>query len=216
MNLKKLTVVAGALAFAGYASAATVLDTDGDDSVSDVDITKSLVSNGSGTGAPATPFTFDASILGECACLEIDLTGQDLGAGSIHTLGAQLSVTLTNNMSKPWINVELNIQPQCGTDSPDTDGLSFDQGNPGRSILANVPHTYTVDELAHRDFIRYDFTAGAIGVGESVTLTFPVASGANAPEIDPFYIKIVPNVPEPSSIALMGLGFIGFFTRRRR
>ena len=171
--------------------------------------------------APAAGFT----IVFEDHTNDPELDPQGFGFND-RNFAWQVTKLIVNNSDVEWVNYDNELKVPDGSggfmSSSNVDGTSFDQGNPSRIISSTAFSTLFVDELADRDFLR--FQNGLIGFGGGDTQTFPVVS----PLIDRIRLVQTPNfqnegpgpqpgvIPEQTSLWLMGLGGLSLGLRPRR
>jgi hypothetical protein len=137
-------------------------------------------------------------------------------SGSFHTTGKWIRKTILNDTLTVWTSFELELQEVLGTPSGPGDGLSFADDDPLRLTFSSDQFaTYTRIDTT-RDYLN--FHAGTVNPGESVTFNFIITD--NSP-ISPIYLLQTPNIvdiPEPSTMLLLGAGLItavGLGRRRR-
>lgn len=82
-----------------------------------------------------------------------------------------------------------------------------------QTSIALVDNMQNVDGGVGQFAIGY-FTA----TDDTQTINFEGTNGSNDPMINAFQLRAVAAIPEPSSVSMLALGFLGtgFFTRRRR
>jgi hypothetical protein len=221
MKVKNVFLAAvGVAALAGNASAGSA--TIGGVTFSDVDLTDSNITGGSGSGSTADRAAFQVEVLGQDACIKIDdLTGgKDLAPAALYDNSIALDIDVLNSSGDPWANIQMELMlVRCTEASPDDDQFSFAQneGAPLRPPAVDVGHALFTDEVVDKDFIRFDLES-ILASGGAVGSTFVITNGSalGGPITDPLYLRISYNVPEPASVALLGLGALGLFLRRRR
>jgi hypothetical protein len=142
--------------------------------------------------------------------------GPDNSTGSGHAFGKWFSKTVTNNTSDVWTSFDLELQSELGVPSVDGDGLSFAQGASLVVSSDKFSNVHRVEDV--RDFLNFD--GGSVGIGESVTFLFAITDNGDR---NTFWLsetanRVVGNVPEPETYALMlaGLGAMGWMARRRK
>jgi len=134
--------------------------------------------------------------------------------------GSWLSTTITNNSGSDWTSFEFELQKTQGTASNELDGLSFAQ-RAGLVFSSTAFSNVTRIDLS-RDYLN--FSGGTVASGASVTFLFAITD--NMPVSNPFFLVETANrkdlliqaaaVPEPGTMALLGMGLVGFLGRRRR
>ena len=87
------------------------------------------------------------------------------------------------------------------------------EGNTQSTLYNGATITDRGDATGSIPFVNFTFTAD----GTTDEISFQIANGPGTTNavINGFSLAVVP-VPEPSSVALLGLGFMGFVLRRRR
>ncbi|HUF62478.1 MAG TPA: PEP-CTERM sorting domain-containing protein [Verrucomicrobiales bacterium] len=166
--------------------------------------------------------TFSVDVLGPMACIQID--GMDsVGntAGTVYYFNSvPLDITIKNLQGYTWKNltVELFQDERCTVPSPDPDQWAFAENDPSanRPPSTNAPGSvFHSEEGPLIDRLRFEFDAS--GVPHNTTVNALLTLGNGTP-LGPglggtLSMKIA---PEPSSMALLGLGALGLFFRRRR
>ncbi len=173
--------------------------------------------SGAGAGTPADRFSFDVSVLGPDACITIDpFEGANTAGTALYRTSIALAINLTNSTGYGWNSVDFQLytDADCLDESPDTDQWSFAQNeavNGNRDPFLNVASTLTTLDGIDRMEFELD---SPLADGGSVVASMTLSNGSVLGTINPpFSIRII---PEPSSLALLGLGVLGFCFRRRR
>jgi hypothetical protein len=116
------------------------------------------------------------------------------------------------------VDFQLYTDDACTDVSPDTDQWSFAQneavgpvGTNNRDPDLSVGNTLTTLDGIDRMEFELD---SPLASGASLTAFLTLTNGSVLGTINPpFSMRII---PEPSAVALLGLGVLGFFFRRRR
>ncbi|MEO5939215.1 MAG: PEPxxWA-CTERM sorting domain-containing protein [Sphingomonas sp.] len=171
-------------------------------------------------GTQAAPWTLSESITGIAPLVisfnnpQTEPVGPTNSAGGSFAYGKWIALTITNNSGFAWNAFDLELQSVLGTASTDGDGLSFAQGQ-------NFPFTSNRFSSLHRtedvrDFLNFD--GGSVAIGQSVTFNFAITDNVLRNQ---FWLSQTPNrvvggVPEPTTWAMMLLGFGGMGVALRR
>lgn len=211
-TLAILTGVALAVGFSGTTSATVISVESGGITLTSTDT--------STTGSNASPWSIVENMItpGTLKFSQAPLgTGNPTGSG--HSLGKWISKTVTNTTGVAWTAFEMELQSILGTPSPDGDGLSFAQGS-GLIFTSDVFSTYTRIDTT-RDYLN--FSGGTVATGGSVNFLFAITDSiatTGGETNDPFYLLQTANkfegIPEPTTLALMGLGLASFGMMRRK
>ncbi|HUF62477.1 MAG TPA: PEP-CTERM sorting domain-containing protein [Verrucomicrobiales bacterium] len=161
-----------------------------------------------GLGTTASRYEFDVTIFGRDACIVIDpFEAADTAGTVLYNTSVALDVDIINNTGFDWNSTHIRLfqDNACTIVSPDTDQWSFAQNVGG---LNAVQPPFVVTDV-------FDFITGPpVLDGASVKAQFTLSNGSVLGSINPpFSMRII---PEPSAVALLGLGVLGFFFRRRR
>jgi hypothetical protein len=175
----------------------------------------------SGAGSPADRFSFDVDILGPGACIVINPFEAGNTAGTaLYNSSIALAIGILNSTGLGWQSVDFQLYTDdaCTDVSPDTDQWSFAQneavgpvGTNNRDPDLSVGNTLTTLDGIDRMEFELD---SPLASGASLTAFLTLTNGSVLGTINPpFSMRII---PEPSAVALLGLGVLGFFFRRRR
>lgn len=164
-------------------------------------------------GTQAVPWTIAETMTAAGILRLSDTDGTPLGnTVNAFISGNWFAKTVTNNSGITWTSFELELQEILGTPSSDGDGLSFAQS--GGFVFSSDKFATVTRIDTTRDYLN--FSGGSVLNGQSVTFLFAVTD--NSP-VSPVYLAQTPNkadVPEPSTISLLGLGAIALFLSLRR
>lgn len=177
--------------------------------------------SGSGAGSPGDRFSFDVSVLGPDACIVIDpFEGANTAGTALYNASIALAISITNNTGYGWNSVDFQLytDADCTDVSPDTDQWSFAQNEAAgpanthnRDPILDVASTLNAIDGIDRMEFELD---SPLSDGSTVVASLTLSNGSVLGTINPpFSMRII---PEPSSLALLGLGLLGFFFRRRR
>lgn len=171
--------------------------------------------NAAAASANTIPYTVFHNALGT---MEVEFVAANSGG----TTEYQITQTFINNTGETWIGFEFELGYGLGdafTRSGAGDGLDFDTPDADPTPTASL---FSV--LLHEsDFIRWtDGSVPSIGV---LTLSFAIdvpdnLAAFNPAGLDRFTLRQSPivaaqEVPEPSSLLLLGAGALGLVVRRR-